>query len=69
MNAMTLSPGITRDLASLLATGILRLNASPALNSPESAATCLELSSPALLSVSSPPVNGAETPHAERSGQ
>jgi hypothetical protein len=64
---MLLSSATVRDLASLLAAGILRLSANPALNSPESAAACLEVLPPALLTVSAPRVNGEETPSDEGS--
>jgi hypothetical protein len=58
---------LVTDLASLLAASILRLSANPALNSPESSATCLEVLPPALLSVTPPRVNGEETPSDEGS--
>lgn len=59
---------IVSDLTSLLAAGILRLRANSARILPESVAACLEVLPPAPLSVTSPRVNGAETPHDERSG-
>jgi hypothetical protein len=58
---------LVNDLASLLAAGILRLSANSTLNSPESAAACLEVPAPTLLTVSAPRVNGEETPSDEGS--
>lgn len=58
------------ELAALLATGILRLQARAALHSaesPDSVATCLEVLPPAPLSVTATRVNGVETTHYERS--
>ena len=62
--------GPVAELASLLATGILRLQARAALHSaesPESAAASLEVLPPAPLSVTAPRVNGVEIPTQTRS--
>jgi hypothetical protein len=76
LNAATQrSAAVQRELASLLAAGILRLHernvlapaSATATDSPNSARTCLEVPPPALLSVSSPAVNRVESPTHERS--
>lgn len=60
--SLRISTGITSDLATILAAGILRLCASPVPNLPDSTAASLELPAPALLSVTpSPAVNRGET--------
>ncbi len=60
---ISIPTGPISELAALLATGILRLQARAALNSaqsPESVAASLEVLPPAPLSVTASRVNGAE---------
>lgn len=53
---------VIKDLASLLATALLRLKTCVVSESSDSTAAGLEVPAPAPLSVTSPRVNGAETP-------
>jgi hypothetical protein len=60
-SSTALPSALVPDLATLLAAGILRLQVRPG-HSADSTAAGLEVPAPAPLSVTSPRVNGAETP-------